>query len=322
MSTTNPHIGVIGLGSIGRTHIATWESLGVTPVAVADSVLAAREAAAGQGSWQVYESGEELINAGNIDIVSICTPPAFHKDLVIAALEAGKTVLCEKPLAATVEDAEAIAAVAETAPGQLHVGFCHRFEPAILAIKQLIDTGALGTPITLRNRFAGVMDHPERTWFSNREISGGGALADTSIHSIDIFRFLLGDASEVRSLHSTQSSDLGPALDVEDSGVILLRNEAGALGILESSWRTPPGEWSVTVYGTTGQASFDYATGKGTVMDAEGKTTPLQFESGDRFTAEFARVLDCWRGQAQPATTATDGLIANQILATAYQNGK
>lgn len=318
---SNPRIGVIGLGSIGRTHIDTWKSLGVTPVAVADSVPAAREAVAGQGSWQVYESGEELIATGDIDIVSICTPPAFHKSLVIAALNAGKTVLCEKPLAATVEDAAAIVAAAETAPGQLHVGFCHRFEPAITAIKHLIDSGALGTPITLRNRFAGVMDSPENTWFSNRDISGGGALADTSIHSIDIFRFLLGDAVEVRSLHSTQSSDLGPALAVEDSGVILLQNEAGALGILESSWRTPPGEWSVAVYGTDGQASFDYATDKGTVVDAAGTSTPLQFEPGDRFTAEFAHILDCWHNQTHPATTATDGLIANQILAAAYQNG-
>lgn len=317
----NPRIGVIGLGAIGRTHIATWKSLGHTPVALADPIQGARETVAEQGSWQVYESGEELISSGNVDIVSICTPPAFHKGLVITALNAGKTVLCEKPLASTVADAEAIAAVAEKVPGQLHIGFCHRFEPAIIAIKKLIDTGALGTPITLRNRFAGVMDSPEKTWFANREISGGGALVDTSIHSIDIFRFLLGDAVEVRSLHSTQSSDLGPALDVEDTGVIILRNEAGALGVLESSWRTPPGEWSITVYGTAGQASFDYATGKGVFVNAEGEGSSLDFEPGDRFTAEFTHILSCWRNETEPAATATDGLIANQILEMAYADG-
>ena len=316
----DPRIGVIGLGAIGRTHISTWESLGVPPVALADPVPAAREAAAGQGSWVIFESGGELINAANIDIVSICTPPAFHKDLVVAALESGKTVLCEKPLAATVEDAEAIVAAAENASGQLHIGFCHRFEPAIIAIKHLIDSGALGTPITLRNRFAGVMVSPEKTWFSNRDISGGGALADTSIHSIDIFRFLLGDVTEIRSLQSTQASEHGPALDVEDSGVIILRNEAGALGVLESSWRTPPGEWSVTVYGTSGQASFDYASGIGSFVNASGESSPLEFEPGDRFAAEFAHVLGCWRGESQPATTALDGLIANQILTAAYAN--
>lgn len=165
------------------------------------------------------------------------------------------------------------------------------------------------------------MDHPEKTWFSNRAISGGGALADTSIHSIDIFRYLLGEATQVRSLHATHASDLGSALDVEDSGVILLQNEAGAIGVLESSWRTPPGEWSVTVYGTRGSASFDYATGQGFFTDANGETSPLEFEPGDRFAAEFAHVLACWRGKAEPAASAQDGLRANQILATAYQNG-
>lgn len=318
---TSPRVGVIGLGAIGRTHINTWTTLGVTPVAVADSVPAAREAAKEQGTWSVFESGEALISDGEVDIVSICTPPAFHSDLAIAALEAGKTVLCEKPLAATVEDAGAIVAVAESAPGQLHVGFCHRFEPAIVAIRELITSGALGTPITLRNRFAGVMVSPEKTWFSNVEISGGGALADTTIHSIDIFRYLLGDAVEVRSLQSTQESEHGPALNVEDTGIVLLRNAAGAIGVLEASWRTPPGEWSVTVYGTAGQASFDYATGDGVIVNAMGESSPLDFEPGDRFSAEFAHVLACWRGEGTPAATAQDGLIANQILAAAYANG-
>lgn len=316
----SPRIGVIGLGAIGQTHLRTWTSLGVEPVAVADVSPAAREQASEQGNWQVYEHGLDLIRDASVDIISICTPPAFHKDIAIAALEAGKTVLCEKPLAATGEDAAAIADATASSSGQLHIGFCHRFEPAIMAIKELIESGELGVPVTLRNRFAGVMASPEKTWFSKSEISGGGALADTTIHSIDIFRFLLGDVVQVRSLNATHESEHGPALNVEDSGVILLQNEAGAIGVLESSWRTPPGEWSVTVYGTAGQASYDYATGQGFYTGATGETVPLDFEPGDRFAAEFAHVLACWRGDAEPAATAADGLAANQILGTAYQN--
>lgn len=315
----SPRIGVIGLGSIGQTHIATWSSLGYVPVALADPVEAARVAAEGKGDWQIYASGEDLIHSAAVDIVSICTPPAFHKDLAIAALAAGKTVLCEKPMASTVDDAEAMVAAAEASAGQLHVGFCHRFEPAMIAIKKLIEDGDLGVPITLRNRFAGVMTSPEKTWFSNRAISGGGSLADSTIHSIDIFRFLLGDAVKVRSLHSTQTSEQGPALDVEDSGVIILQNAAGAIGVLESSWRTPPGEWSVAVYGTAGQASFDYGTGEGWVINATGERSPLAFEPGDRFAAEFANVIASWRGESTPAASAQDGLAANRILAAAYE---
>lgn len=315
-----PRVGVIGLGTIGQTHIETWKSLGLTPVAVADAIADVRERAANMADWIVYESGEQLIEEGKLDIVSICTPPAFHQDLVIAAVNAGLTVLCEKPLAHTVESAEAIVAASNDAPGVIHVGFCHRFEPAIVAIKHLIDSGELGTIISLNNRFAGVMDHPEKTWFANPAISGGGALADTTIHSIDLFRYLLGDAVQVRSLTSTQASNLGPALGVEDSGTILLVNEAGAIGVLESSWRTPPGVWDLTVYGTKGSARFDYSTGTGTVLDVDGNERALEFERGDRFTEEFRYVAEAWESGNAPRAGVADGAAANRILAMAYED--
>ncbi len=317
---TAPRIGIIGLGGIGRKHIATWTELGLPPVAVTDAIPAVREEAATSTGGRVFDSGEALVRNGEVDIVSICTPPAFHKELAITAIEAGLTVLCEKPLAHTLADAEAIAAAVNQFNGTLHVGFCHRFEPAIMAIRELIQSGDLGTVITLRNRFAGHMDHPENTWFANEEISGGGALADTTIHSIDMFRYLLGDAVQVRSLTSTQSSELGPALRVDDTGIILLANAAGALGTLEASWRTPPGEWSITVYGTKGSVSFDYATGIGTITSASGTTTPLLFESGDRFAAEFRHVLAVWQGEGEPVATVADGVAANRILSLAYEN--
>lgn len=315
---TSPRIGVIGLGSIGQTHVNTWKAVGFAPVAVTDAVPAVREKAKSEGDWTVFDSGEEMIASGEVDIVSICTPPAFHKDLAIAALHAGLTVLCEKPLAHTLEDAEAIAKAAQSATGTLHVGFCHRFEPAIMAIRDLIESGKLGTIITLRNRFAGHMNHPENTWFSKQAISGGGALADTTIHSIDMFRFLLGDAVQVRSLATTQTSDLGAALDVEDTGVILLANAAGALGVLEASWRTPPGEWAVSVYGTGGSAMFDYATGAGVITSTAGDATPLEFGEGDRFTNEFRHVAHIWQHGGEPKAGVHDGVAANRILAQAY----
>jgi predicted dehydrogenase len=187
-----------------------------------------------------------------------------------------------------------------------------------MAIQELIESGQLGTIIAFRNRFAGHMERPETTWFADKSISGGGALADTTIHSIDMFRYLLGDAVQVRSLATTQASDLGPTLDVEDTGVILLANSQGALGVLEASWRTPPGEWNVSVYGTKGSVTFDYATGTGTITTSNGETTPLRFEEGDRFTAEFRHVAQVWEHGGVPKATVTDGVAANRILANAY----
>src|SRR5687768_8291438 len=94
-----PRVGIIGLGTIGRTHIATWRANGITPVAFADAVPAALEAAVAEHGGEGFADGLALIASGSVDIVSICTPPVFHRELAIAALEAGVAVLCEKPMA-------------------------------------------------------------------------------------------------------------------------------------------------------------------------------------------------------------------------------
>jgi predicted dehydrogenase len=319
MSESNtPRVGVVGLGSIGRTHIASWKANGVTPVAFADAVPAALEATVAEHGGKAFNDGIALIRSGTVDIVSICTPPLFHRELAVAAAEAGIAVLCEKPLARTLEDAEAIVGAVERSGTLFSVGFCHRFEPAIETLKAMIDTGELGEVITFRNRFAGLMANAHETWFSNPAISGGGALADTSIHSIDLFRHLVGDVAGVQAMRGTRETEHGPALDVEDSGVMILRTDSGALGVIESSWRTPPGEWSVTVYGTKGTAVVDYGTGAFRFTDAHGDTREVGVEPGSRFEREFAHFLACWRGEAKPRVTVRDGLEANRVLHMAY----
>jgi predicted dehydrogenase len=315
-----PRVGVIGLGGIGRIHIASWTATGVAPVAFADAVPAALEATVAEHGGEGFADGVELIRSGRVDIVSICTPPLFHRELAIAAAEAGVAVLCEKPLARTLEDAEAIVEAVERSGTLFSVGFCHRFEPAIEHLKAMIDAGELGEVITFRNRFAGLMANAHETWFSKPAVSGGGALADTSIHSIDLFRHLVGDVTGVEAMTSTRETEHGPALDVEDSGVMILRTERGGLGVIESSWRTPPGEWTVTVYGTRGTAIVDYGTGVSRFIAAGGETRDVEVEAGSRFDREFAHFLACWRGEAEPRVTVRDGLEANRALHMAYES--
>lgn len=314
-----PRVGVIGLGSIGRIHIASWKANGVTPVAFADAVPAALEATVAEHGGKAFNDGIALIENGSVDIVSICTPPRFHRELGIAAAKAGIAVLCEKPLAMTLDDAQAMVAAVEASGSLFMVGFCHRFEPAIEKLKAMIEAGKLGEVMTFRNRFAGLMANAHETWFSNPAVSGGGALADTSIHSIDMFRYLVGDVVGVQAMTSTRETAHGPALKVEDTGVILLRTANGELGVIESSWRTPPGEWSVTIYGTKGSAVVDYGDGTFRFHDADGSVKDVDVESGSRFDREFAHVLACWRGEAEPRASIHDGLEANRVLDASYR---
>jgi predicted dehydrogenase len=314
-----PRVGVIGLGSIGRTHIATWKANGVTPVAYADAVPAALSATVAEHGGTAYSDGLQLVRSGTVDIVSICTPPRFHREIAIAAAEAGVAVLCEKPLARMAEDAEAIVEAVERTGILFTVGFCHRFEPAIERLKAMIDGGELGEVMTFRNRFAGLMANAHETWFSKPDISGGGALADTSIHSIDLFRHLVGDVAAVQAMTGTRETEHGPALEVEDTGVMLLRTARGEIGVIESSWRTPPGEWTVTVYGTKGSAVVDYGAGTFRFYGADGSVADIDVESGSRFDREFAHVLACWYGETQPRVSVYDGLEANRVLDAAYR---
>jgi predicted dehydrogenase len=316
--TGQPRIGVIGLGSIGRTHIATWIANGITPVAFADAVPAALEATIGEHGGEGFANGTELIRSGKVDIISICTPPLFHKDLAIAAAEAGVAVLCEKPLARSLPDAEAIVEAVERTGILFSVGFCHRFEPAIEKLKEMIDAGELGDIMTFRNRFAGLKADAHTTWFGNPDLAGGGVMADTNVHSIDIFRYLVGDPTDVHAFTSTRETEHGPELQVDDTALLTLRAADGALGIIEGSWRTPPGEWTVTVYGTKGTAFVDYKATGIELRCADGEIEQIDVEPGSRFEREFAHFLACWRGEATPRVTVRDGLAANRILDAAY----
>jgi predicted dehydrogenase len=317
-STATPRVGAIGLGAIGRLHIATWNALEVQPAALADAVPATLEAAIAEHGAEGFDDGIALITSGTVDIVSICTPPLFHRELAIAAAESGVAVLCEKPLARTAEDAEAIVEAVERTGTLFTVGFCHRFEPAIERLKAMIDGGELGDVMTFRNRFAGLKADAHTTWFGNPKLSGGGVMADTSVHSIDLFRHLVGDAVDIHAMTSTRETEHGPALQVEDTSLLTLKTAEGALGVIEASWRTPPGEWTVTIYGTRGEAEFDYGTGVLQVKRPGEPATEVEIEAGSRFEREFAHFIECWRGNADLRVTVRDGLAANRILDAAY----
>ena len=319
MTATTPRVGVIGAGSIGRTHIRAWQANGITPVAFADANPAALEAVVAERGGDGYAHGLDLIASGKVDIVSICTPPRFHAELAIAALEAGIAVLCEKPMARTLAEAERMAATVERTGTLCSVGFCHRFQPQIVTLKAMIDRGELGMVMSFRNRFAGHKADAATTWFSNPDLAGGGVLADTSVHSIDLFRHLVGDPVNVAAMVSSRETDLGPKLEVDDTAALLLQTADGAIGVIESSWRTPAGEWTLAIHGTRGTAVMDYGAMALRVSHDGTHWEDVPVEPGDRFTREFAHFLACWRGEATPRVTAADGLAANRILDAAYR---
>ncbi|MEJ7839243.1 MAG: Gfo/Idh/MocA family oxidoreductase [Thermomicrobiales bacterium] len=313
-------LGVIGTGNIGRTHLKAWAANGINPVALADAVPASLDSAVQEYGGAAFADGAALIASGLANVISICTPAKWHPELAIAALEANIAVLCEKPLARNETEANQIADAVARTGGTLSVGFCHRFQPHVETLKAMIDSGDLGTVMTFRNRFAGHKKGAEKTWFANVEISGGGVMTDTSVHSVDLFRHLIGDPIHVHAFTSSRETPLGPELTVDDTSVMTLQTADGTIGIIDASWRTPPGEWTVTIYGTSATAILDYKTLTLRRIDADGSSHEIDVPAGDRFAREVEHFIDVITTGAEQRVTVADGVWANRILDTGYRS--
>jgi predicted dehydrogenase len=195
----------------------------------------------------------------------------------------------------------------------LMTAFCHRFHPPVVAVRALIDNGTLGRILMFRNRFGTRFAGVEDRWFSDRETAGGGTLMDTAIHSVDLFRHLVGEVkSATGAVHS-----FNPAIrQVEDSGAMLLTAEDGAIGVIEASWMTPWSANVVELYGERGAAVIDYNTGETRFSGpAEIDFTDID---GDRFVEELRHFAAAVRGETPLRVTGHDGLRAVEIIHEAY----
>jgi predicted dehydrogenase len=318
MSTTPLRIALVGAGGIGRTHRNAWSKIPDTQlVAVVDTDLERAEAMAAELGAEAFADHAAMLAAASPDAVDVCTPPAMHRAVVEACLSAGAHVVCEKPLADTPPNAFAITEAAEASGKLLMTAFCHRFHPPVARLKALIEEGALGTVGMFRNRFAGPFKGIEDVWFSKLAISGGGCLMDTSVHSVDLFRFLVGEVRRAQGAGVRLNDSLDPG--VEDSAAMLLQSTSGAVGVIEASWTLQGGVNVIEVYGTEGVAEVHYWDGfpsryKTVGMDA---WEPLP-EEGDRFVGELTHFAQAVRGEAPLTVTGHDGLRAVEVIYEAY----
>ena len=274
-------VGIFGY-SIGKAHAYGWQDLAryfypakLTPKLVA---LAGRskenvELEANRfGIENRYSKWEDLVKDKNVEIFDNCAPPSLHPEPTIAAAEAGKQLVCEKPLAKNARDAKTILDAAERAGVKHMTGFNYRFLPAVTFARKLIKDGTLGKIHYYKGaylNFNGGMDDPSYPlkWLHQSETAGYGALADLGSHAIDLARFLVGEVSSVSGASETfiqerpvkeGSSEKGK-VDVDDTTIACMRFKEGALGLFESSWLTSGriDYLRFEVYGTLGSIRFN-----------------------------------------------------------------
>lgn len=327
-------IGIIGAGGIAGAHAAAAKSSEgkVRIVAVADPSEAGRTKLAGEWDAKAYASSDELVaNARSLGLegVVVCTPPHVRVGIVHSALEAGLAVLSEKPIASSLADAHALADLARKhSKARTAVAYCHRFTPAVIEMKRQIDAGRLGRVTRFENIFACDLPGHEGKWFSDLSVSGGGAFIDMGSHSVDLYRYVIGEAALLAAAFDhkwTGRAETGASVLLRSVTSAGGRNlPAGVAGFIASGW-AETSRFTVAIHGTEGSMFYDYEKPEEIVYkDLLGKPEVKPIETcGVRFTRQLVQFSDYARGGASGGLASfEDGLATARIVDGANRAGR
>ncbi len=333
---TSPlRIGIVGLGRLGQRHAqALAFSTRNCVLTAACSPVEAEQAYAREqlGIQQVYSRYEDLLASPDVDAVVLVTPTSLHADQAIAALQAGKHVFVEKPLALNLPDCERVLAEAEKHPDLIAmVGFVRRFDPSYRAAQASVAAGDIGRPFIVRSQTCDQND-PEG-FFVKFAPTSGGIFMDCSVHDIDLARWMLGRPKALRAF-ATGTIALHPGLaacgDV-DNGIAVVEFEGGAKAVLYASRTMAHGhETSTEVIGTAGKLTIGEHAARDRIVtsDAHGVRHAVLKDFYERFqaafAAEMAEFVAACRGETQLTLTLSDAMEATRIglaIARSLQSG-
>ena len=244
-------MGVIGCGAIANAHLPAQRALEeITTVAVCDiNEQAARERAEEFEVESVYRDYHDLLADDHVDAVAILLPHHLHRDCALAAAQAGKHILCEKPMAISLAEADEMIAAADSAHVVLMIAQILRFRPANLRARELIRDGAIGQVKNVIRRRYGKSGDPGRDWALKPEEAGGWVLYGYGSHEIDMILWL--NDAEAREVYA-QGQRNNPSWDDYDEISIEMRLSNEAIASMHHSTNSPVGAWDCLVIGTEG----------------------------------------------------------------------
>lgn len=315
-------VGVVGMGSIGVLHARALRDLAPRARLVAYSgaaPLSDDETPAGRAA---HVTPEEVLHHEGVDVVAVCTPSGSHARLALAALEAGRHVVVEKPLAVTVEDALRVERAARERGLVVSMISQRRFEPQHQALRRALDDGALGELRLVATHVPWYRDddyYAAAAWRSAAE-EGGGSLMNQGVHNVDLLRWLCGPVESV----TAQSGTLARPSGAEDTTVATLRLASGALGVVTTTTATPPGfPATVLLHGSRG--SVELAQDEVVRWDVPGVPAPASGSAAGGAAdplaighvghlAQWERVLAAVAGEAPPPVGVADAVETVRLL--------
>lgn len=341
------NVGVIGTGSISAMHLQSYQKhANANLLAVCDlNEERARLAAEKYGATKVFTDYRELLADPEIDAVSICTWNNTHAEISIAALNAGKHVLVEKPLCRTVEEALRVQEAVKSSGKLLQVGFVRRYDPNAQMLREFADKGEFGEIYFAKASSIRRLGNPGG-WFSDIERSGGGPLIDIGVHVIDLCWYMmgrpkpvavsantyrkLGNRSNVRNLSFYKAADYDAEKNtVEDMANAMIRFENGASLLVDVSFtlHAKDNQQSVKLYGDKGGFEIDpevvIVTEKhNTIINIQPQTDHKGFDFNSAFQSEVNHFIASIENGTQPLSPVEDGVEIMKILCGIYESAE
>jgi len=336
-------IGIVGSGGIARqAHMPGYKALeaeGVRIVACADAVEETARAAAAQFEVpHVFTDYRRLLEMDEIHAVSVCTPNYLHMQPTIEALEAGKHVLCEKPLAMNAVEGKAMVEAARRTGKKLQVGFMTRYQSAAQALKRFVDAGEMGEIYFARAQAMRRRGIPGWGVFTQKDKQGGGPLIDIGVHILDLTLWLMGHPKPLTCSGQTYAKFghrpgmvglLGKwdhtTFTVEDFAVGLIRFDNGATLVLESAFcanQEPRDVFNTELFGTEGGCSYSpckmYFEKHQTLIDA----SPAYLPQAKPYEAEVRDFIEAVRNDTEVPVTGEQALMTTQIIDAIYRSSE
>jgi len=318
-------VAIIGSGGISKSHVQCLTKISDAQIVSTYDVdfQRAAELAASCGAT-AYSNVEAAVLAA--DLVYILTPPSFHKDLSIMAMENGKHVMIEKPIAISVEDAEQIVEASDRLGRLAMVGFNMRYRQGYNKLKRIVDSGKLGPVLNLWSQRMS-MGSQKGTWRTNQQQMSGFTIESLS-HDIDIFRWLSG--SEVESVYGNVKNSRDDLPGYDDNSLVILKLRNGYTASIQASWSSHLNFNSRGIVGNEGTAmisgegtwnfdTFRYKTNRMDNEFVESLSDPL---TADSYLEENIHFIDCVKNGTKPITTAKDGLAILQVSQAILQSSR
>ncbi|HDN79256.1 MAG TPA: Gfo/Idh/MocA family oxidoreductase [Chloroflexi bacterium] len=327
-------VGLIGCGNIGlRGHLPVYARIPEAElVAVCDIVEERVQEAARLSGATPYTDYRELLEREDIQMVDICLPTDLHSRAAIDAIEAGKHVLCEKPMAHTLEAAEAMIKAVRRNGVKLMIGQVRRFDHRYAAIKAQIDAGDVGEPVFIRRAERQFLPFPPEAWHWNPK-RGGGVILDIGVHITDMFRWFFGeDPTEVYAVARSVRENARIAGSF-DHAMITCKFPGGKVGFAEISWAYPQG------FGGALYAHLDIVGTEGKISYSEKDTNPMLIYTQDKghqlpryfrfmstteyaFEEEIRHFARCILEDKEPAVSIEDAYAALEIALAAQRSAE